>query len=124
MKKYIIIAASVSLFSSFTIKENSDVYGTWKGGFGNESDITETFVELRQQNKADVYEGVKAEANKYTGDYEVKGDTVFVLTYYQPCTNKKVTLQGNLNKSKNFVDGIWQSASEVKGNFYLQKEPL
>jgi hypothetical protein len=125
VKKYILIAAFFSTaLLSFTAKGDSEIYGTWKGGFGNQTVIIETIVELKQHNKADVFEGAKTEANRCTGAYEVIGDTAFVLTYIQPCTNKKVLLQGNLNRTKNFVDGTWQSASEVKGNFYLQKQSL
>ena len=121
MRTRIIIATFISLFLlSFTVKEDSEIFGTWIGGFGTESDITETFVELKQQNKAVVYEGAKVEINMCLGEYEVKGDTALILTYIQPVTNKKVILEGNINRSKNFVDGVWQS-SEVKGSFYLQK---
>jgi hypothetical protein len=125
VKSTLIIAGSISTFLfSFTIKEERDIYGTWKGGFGNEKVITETIVELKPQNKAVVYEGGQDPANMTTGEYEVKGDTAFILTYYQPCTQKKVLLHGALNKSKTFVDGVWQSASEEKGSFYLEKQPL
>lgn len=124
MKTPTLITAICVFLLSFTGKEDSEVWGTWIGGFGDEKAITETFVELKQQNNAIVYEGAKLETNKCFGVYEVKGDTALILTYIQPVTNKQVSLLGNLNKSKNFVDGVMQTGSEVKGNFYLEKQPL
>lgn len=106
---------------SFSVPEKG-IQGVWKGGFGTQQVITETVVELKGDYEAVIYEGGVSGGVKHTGIYEVKGDTALILTYYKPDACSKVVLQGNLNKSRTFVDGIWQKGEIVEGNFYLEKQ--
>lgn len=122
-KASFITLLTTTFLLSFTLKKDPEVYGMWKGGFGNSTSITEAIVDLKQSNKAYIYEDTGKELIKYAGTYEIKGDTAFILRYHEPLSDKNVMLYGNLNRSKNFVDGVWQSASQVKGSFYLQKQP-
>jgi hypothetical protein len=52
----------------------------------------------------------------------VQADSILIITINYYPGNRQMQWVGNLNKTKNFVDGYWQSGSYVGGSFYLQKQ--
>ena len=124
----VILIVCSGFFFSFTekkkqIPENIEVYGIWRGAYGVNDEIRNATVMVRTNNIIEFYDGEMKEANKTSGTYKIHGDTAIILTYFKP-DNKCVSMYGNLNKTKNFVDGFWQTNAEVKGSFYLQKQSL
>ncbi len=69
----------------------------------------------------ELYNNVLAK-HKITGIYIIKGDTTIIFSYKNENGYSRVLMYGNLNKTMNFVDGIWETGVHTKGSFYLQKQ--
>ncbi len=124
----VILIVCSGFFFSFTekkeqIPENIEVYGIWRGAYGVNDEIRNAIVMVKTDNIIEFYDGEMKEANKASGSYKILGDTAIIFTYFKP-DNKCVSMYGNLNKTKNFVDGFWQANADVKGSFYFQKQSL
>ena len=120
MKTFILIISTTLL--SFTVNDKkAAVYGIWKGAYGMGELVEKTWVYLEPNNSLKFYEGEIKPENKLTGSYTLLGDTAILFT----CTKKdgkQIKMQGNLNRTKNFVDGVWESGDDHYGSFYLQKQ--
>ncbi len=125
MKSLLSILVSFLLFGFNTTHEekffDNSIRGTWKGGFGSNNQIIKATVRFKLNNAIEFYEGELKEKNKALGSYELRGDTALLLTYIKPTGSVFVLMEGNLNRTKNFVDGVWK-CSDAKGSFYLQKQ--
>jgi hypothetical protein len=126
MKK-IILGAIISLsLVSFKQHEKATgvedkIYGIWQGAFGEGNDIKSVVVSfLPDQTMEFNIRGNSAE-EKVTGSFAVQGDTAIVLNYVKDGISQ-VRMIGSLNKTKNFVDGVWETGGQPKGSFYLQKQ--
>ena len=111
-------------FLSFSISDKkAGVYGIWKGAYGMGSQVKQTWVYLEPNHFVKFYDSVVKSENKMTGKYSLLGDTAIVFT----CTNKngmQIKMRGNLNRTKSFVDGVWESNDDRYGSFYLQKQKV
>ena len=67
------------------------------------------------------YEGEMKTENKVTGSYSLLGDTAISFTCKKNNGKQLIKMLGNINKTKNFVDGSWESNDNHSGSFYLQK---
>jgi hypothetical protein len=83
--------------------------------------MIEAVVKLKPGRVVEFYEGMEKGSDKLVGTYRVLGDTALVLDVYKKGAQKRMTLHGNLNRSKSFVDGVWQEGNKEEGSFYLQK---
>ena len=110
------------MLNSFTIlpsESSSDVLGIWKGSLGNQTMMVETLIHLKPGNCVEYREATGSQL--ITGTFRVLGNTALVLYIDKKGPQKRMTLHGNLNPSKSFVDGEWQEGQEERGSFYLQK---
>lgn len=124
MKPVILIFSSILLFSfhpSLTADKNAEIYGTWVGGFGTEKKVSDAVMKLLPGNRVEFYRGEMDEAAKCQGIYQVKGDSLLIITLVEHDQSLSLQLFGRFNKTKNFVDGYWKSKPEGSGSFYLQK---
>ncbi len=124
--KFILVYVAMGVFSfSFrTEKKLNDIYGTWKGSYGTEQEVEKVLVTFKPGNKVDLYEGEMKLKNKMSGTYYLQGDKTIVFVYKNMYGYNKVRMYGNLNKTKNFVDGVWEINGQTGGSFYLQKQKL
>lgn len=106
----------------FSVKKNGEaVYGIWQGAYGVNDRIEDAWVVFGPSNMVEFYEGNLRSGKKITGTYNLLGDTAIVFT----CTKSNgmlMKMEGNLNRTKNFVDGSWQSSDDDYGSFFLQKQ--
>jgi hypothetical protein len=120
----IFIIISTTLLS-FSIKEKNDaVYGIWKGAYGMGNNVEQTWVYLGPKNTMKFYGGYMKPENSMTGTYKLEGDTSIVFICKKQNSNQQLKMKGNLNRTKNFVDGIWESNDDHYGSFYLQKQKI
>lgn len=98
-------------------KVNNNIYGIWQGAYGDSSMIQELVINLKPGNKMELTRKQKIE-----GTYVIKGDTTLIISYKNEDGSSQEFMHGNLNKTMNFVDGVWEVGEEAKGNFYLQKQ--
>lgn len=104
-----------------TEKLESEICGTWQGAYGTLKKVEKLVVTLKPDNTIEFYEGEQPK-NKVTGTYSLQGDTAIVITYKGQEMVSQVNMYGTVNKTKNFVDGTWESEGNPKGSFYLQKQ--
>lgn len=97
------------------------IQGIWLGAYGTTRKIEKLVVTLKPDNTMEFYEGEQPK-NKITGTYVLMGDTAIVISYKDQEKINQVYMYGTINKSKNFVDGIWETEGDPKGSFYLQKQ--
>ena len=108
---------------SFSVKEKNDaVLGVWKGAYGMGNNVKQTWVYFGSNNTMNFYDGSRRPENKMTGTYSLMGDTAIVFTCQRNLTHKQIKMRGNLNRTKSFVDGVWESNDDRYGSFYLQKQ--
>ena len=125
MKRYWLLSAGITLMlSSFKLmpsESSTGVLGTWKGSLGNETKMVETLIQLKKGNVVAYSETTAAGNHTLTGTFRLLGDTALVVYIHKKGPQKRMTLHGNLNPSKSFVDGEWQEGQQERGSFYLQK---
>lgn len=97
------------------------IQGIWQGAYGTSRNIEKVVVTLKSDNTMEFYEGEQPK-NKITGTYVLMGDTAIVISYKDQEKINQVYMYGNINKNKNFVDGVWESEGNPKGSFYLEKQ--
>jgi hypothetical protein len=113
----IIAIISLSFVGKNNPTLNNNVYGIWQGVYGDSIVIEELVINLKPGNKMELTRKQKIE-----GTYVIKGDTAIIFSYKNQDGCSQVLMHGNLNKTMNFVDGVWEVGAEAKGNFYLQKQ--
>ena len=106
---------------SFSFKEKGAVNGIWQGAYGLDDQIKNTWVVFGPSNSLEFYEGEMKTENKVTGSYSLLGDTAISFTCKKNNGKQLIKMLGNINKTKNFVDGSWESNDNHSGSFYLQK---
>ena len=107
---------------SFSVKEKDDaVLGVWKGAYGMGSNVEQTWVYLGPHNSMKFYGGYMKPENSMTGIYSLQGDTAIIFVCRNKKTSQQIKMKGNLNRTKSFVDGVWESNDDHYGSFYLQK---
>ena len=84
-------------------------------------EVKNAWVVLGSGNNMEFYDGDLKPENKLSGTYKLLGDTAIVFTY-KKFGEQQVIMEGNLNRSKNFVDGSWESNDHLYGSFFLQKQ--
>ena len=118
----ILLIISTTLLG-FSLKENNnEVFGIWKGAYGMGNNIEQTWVYLGPHNSMKFYGGYMKPENSMTGTYTLQGDTAIVFICKKKNSNQQLKMKGNLNRTKNFVDGVWESNDDHHGSFYLQKQ--
>ena len=108
---------------SFSVKEKNDaVFGVWKGAYGMGNNVEQTWVYLGPHNSMKFYGGYMKPENSMTGTYSLQGDTAIVFVCKNKKNDQQIKMKGNLNRTKSFVDGVWESNHDHHGSFYLQKQ--
>jgi len=118
----ILLIISTTLLG-FSAKEKNDaVFGIWKGAYGMGNNVKQTWVYLGPHNSMNFYDGSMKPENRMTGTYTLLGDSAIVFVCQKSITHKQIRMRGNLNRTKSFVDGVWESNDDRYGSFYLQKQ--
>ena len=121
--KTIITLLGFIAFTAFTVKDkNGALYGVWQGAYGMNNEVKNAWVVFGSGNSLEFYDGDLKPQNKMTGTYALLGDTAIVFSYNKPGAQQLVTMEGNINRTKNFVDGSWESNDNQYGSFFLQKQ--
>ena len=105
----------------FSVKDKGAVNGIWQGAYGINDKIETTWVVFGPANSLEFYEGKMKPENKMTGRYTLLGDTAISITCTKGNGKQEIKMTGNLNRTKNFVDGFWESNDHYSGSFFLQK---
>ncbi len=113
---------------TFDRKPGSDQYsnsieGLWSGVYRINENKESVVVRFEDNNQVVLFSGLVEEDNKFTGTWEVKGDSVLVFKYVDT-EGKKFIMKGNINKRKTYVDGYWEVGDKKGGSFYLRKEKV
>lgn len=125
--KFTLTFLAIALISFSFIKKNveiteGNIIGMWEGAYGDNNKIEKLIIELKPENKMELYKHEGNIKHKITGTYLLKGDMTIFFSYKNENGISQVLMYGNLNKTRNFVDGIWQTDRYAKGSFYLQKQ--
>jgi hypothetical protein len=121
--KTVITLLGFIAFTAFAVKDKGEaLYGTWQGAYGMNDEIKNAWVVFGSSNHMEFYDGDLRPQNKLTGSYTLLGDTAIIFTYNKPGSTQQVKMEGNLNRSKSFVDGSWESDDHQYGSFFLQKQ--
>ena len=119
MKTALILVGFVCL--SFSVIDKGAVNGIWQGAYGMDDRIETTWVVFGPSNTLEFYEKEMKTENKMTGSYSLLGDTAIFFTCKKVNGKQVIKMQGNINRTKNFVDGSWESTDHNSGSFFLQK---
>lgn len=118
--KTVIALLGLFVFTAFAVKDKGEaLYGTWQGAYGMNDQVKNAWVVFGSGSRIEFYDGDLKAENRLSGTYALRGDTAIVFAYKK--FGKQVTMEGNLNRSKNFVDGSWESNDHQYGSFFLQK---
>ena len=104
-------------------KYSDSIEGLWSGVYRIDENKESVVVRFEDDNQVVLFSGLVEEDNKFTGTYEVKGDSVLEFTYVD-ADGKKFMMQGKINKRKTYVDGFWEVGNKKGGSFYLRKEKV
>jgi hypothetical protein len=120
--KTVIALLGLTVFTAFAVKDKGEaLYGTWQGAYGMNDEVKNAWVVLGANNSMEFYDGDLKPENKLSGTYKLLGDTAIVFTY-KKFGKQQVIMEGNLNRSKNFVDGSWESNDHLYGSLFIQKQ--
>lgn len=108
---------------SFSTQQTEAIDGIWTGIYRADNVREKVWVKFAPQNTVELYNGEVIETNKVSGTYQLQGDSVLKVTY-QTEDGKQYTMQGHINRKKNYVDGTWQASDKLSGSFYLKKEKI
>lgn len=108
---------------SFSTQQTEAIDGIWTGIYRADNVREKVWVKFAPQNTVELYNGDVIETNKVSGTYQLQGDSVLKVTY-QTEDGKQYTMQGHINRKKNYVDGTWQASDKLSGSFYLKKEKI
>ena len=122
MKALVYLLAGM-LLVSFDSREPAAVDGIWTGVYRSDNSREKVLIRFEEAQQLELYQGEVTDSNKFTGRYELSGDTLLKVTY-QNSQGKSIVMQGSINKRKNYVDGVWETSDNKKGSFYLKKEKL
>lgn len=122
MKAMIYLLAGVML-TSFTVSSDRDaINGLWMGFYHHDMQREKVMVKFTEEGKVEFYAGKIEDGAKAIGDYTIQGDSV--QFHYKTPEGKEYSVQGQMNVSKNFVDGVWAAEDQTTGKFYLEKQKI
>lgn len=121
--KAIICLMAGAVLTSFTPRELNHVDGIWTGVCRTDNLREKVLVRFEDQNQMELYNGEVNDSNKFTGTYQLQGDSVLQFSYHTP-DGKEYVMHGRINKRKNYVDGAWETSDKLSGSFYLKKEKI
>jgi len=122
MKTIAYVMAAV-LMLSFSTQQTVAIDGIWTGIYRADNVREKVWVRFAPQNTVELYNGDVVEGNKLSGTYQLQGDSVLKVTY-QTEDGKQYTMQGHINRKRNYVDGVWETSDKLSGSFYLKKEKI
>lgn len=111
------------LLAGFSGKKVDVIDGIWTGVYRADNVRERVLVKFNDEHKVELYNGEVEDSNKFTGTYEIQGDTLLKFSY-QTQDGKQFNMNGTINKKGNYVDGTWQASDKVSGSFYLKKEKI
>jgi len=121
--KAIIVLLAGSLLASFTNKPyEDDLDGIWMGYYRSELMKEKVIVKFSNEDKIEFYTGGIDDRTKCNGTYQLLGDSVS-FTY---CTAEgdKFVMQGQINRRKNYLNGVWKANDRSTGSFFLERQDL
>jgi len=121
--KAIVMVLAGALLASFSDRQVETLDGIWTGVYKTDNVREKVLVKFEPKNQVELYNGDVIESNKFTGSYQLQGDSVLTFTY-QSSDGKQYTMQGHINKGKTYVDGVWETSDKLSGSFYLKKEKI
>lgn len=121
--KTIALVMTGIIMLSFSTQQTEAIDGIWTGIYRADNVREKVWVKFAPQNTVELYNGEIIETNKLSGTYQLQGDSVLKVTY-QTEDGKQYTMQGHINRKKNYVDGTWQASDKLSGSFYLKKEKI
>ena len=121
--KTIVYLMTGMIMLSFTARQTEKMDGIWTGIYRADNVREKVWVKFTPQNQVELYNGDVIESNKLSGTYQLRGDSILTVTY-QTGEGKQYTMQGHINRKKNYVDGTWQASDKLSGSFYLKKEKI
>ena len=121
--KAILSVLGFVLLASFTGKKVDVLDGIWTGVYRADNVRERVLVRFDEQNGVELYNGEVEDSNKFTGTYELVGDTLLKFSY-QTQDGKHFSMHGTVNKKRNYVDGTWEASDKLTGSFYLKKEKI
>jgi len=122
MKTLVYLMAGAFLVS-FSSKDIDAVDGIWTGVYRTDNLREKVLVKFDPEHQIELYNGEVIESNKFTGTYQIQGDTLLKFSY-QNSEGKQFTMKGSINSRKNYVDGVWETSDKRSGSFYLKKEKI
>jgi hypothetical protein len=111
------------VLAGFSGKKVDVIDGIWTGVYRADNVRERVLVKFNDEHKVELYNGEVEDSNKFTGTYEIQGDTLLKFSY-QTQDGKQFNMNGTINKKGNYVDGTWQASDKVSGSFYLKKEKI
>ncbi|MFL5742042.1 MAG: hypothetical protein ACJ75B_17595 [Flavisolibacter sp.] len=112
-----------TLLTSFTPRPaDDDVDGVWMGYYRSDLSKEKLIVKFDSQTKMEFFTGGVDDRTSSEGSYRIQGDSVSI-SYKMP-SGEQITMQGQFNRRKNFVNGIWKGKNQSSGSFYLEKQQL
>jgi hypothetical protein len=121
--KTIVYVMAGFLMLSFSTQQTEAIDGIWTGIYRADNVREKVWVKFAPQNQVELYNGNVIESNKISGTYQLQGDSVLKVSY-QTEDGKQYTMEGHINRKKNYVDGTWQASDKLSGSFYLKKEKI
>jgi hypothetical protein len=121
--KAILLLFAASLVSGFTTSVQEDeIDGVWMGYFRSQYIKEKMIVKFSNEAKMEFYTGGVDERTMSEGSYQMTGDSVVITC--RTIDGEWITMKGEFNYRKNFVDGTWKSGNNTSGNFYLEKQKV
>jgi hypothetical protein len=121
--KVILSVLGFVLLTSFSGKKVDVLDGIWTGVYRADNVRERVLVRFDDQNGVELYNGEVEDSNKFTGTYELVGDTLLKFSYQTP-DGKNFSMHGTVNKKRTYVDGTWEASDKLTGSFYLKKEKI
>ena len=121
MKAIFVLLAAATLVS-FSKKEENSLDGIWMGYYRAGSVKEKVIIKFDGDKGMECYTGGVDDKAKCTGSYELSGDTVSFT--YTTLEGQEISMQGQLNYRKTYVDGIWKTGEEAVGKFYLERQKV
>ncbi len=114
---FLIGLMSISAGSLEKMNEKT-VTGIWQGALGDIRDVTEVVVDITGKDSLVV--NVVGKDQHFPGVINALSDSTIQFAYYDPKAADSCRFAGNLNRTKNFIEGEWK-LKDRKGSFFFQK---
>jgi hypothetical protein len=121
--KAIFSLLAIALLAGFTNEREADeIDGLWMGYYRSGMVKEKVIVKFSNKDKIEFYTGGADEQTRCDGTYYLSGDSVS-FRYTTPA-GAEFTMQGHMNRRRNFVDGTWKNKNMESGSFYLEKQKI